>query len=56
MKMPVGSPLDSQIAVVMQRYVPDHRRAAPTGPDGQLTTEFADTWEYRCPLPPGPRP
>ena len=34
-KMPVHSPPTRQKAVVMQRHVPDHRRAAPTGSDCQ---------------------
>ena len=35
--MPGGSLPNRQKAVVMQWYVPDHRQAASTGPDCQVT-------------------
>ena len=41
-----------QRAVVVQRYVSDHRYAAAAGSICQLTTEFADDWKCRCPPPP----
>ena len=39
----MGSPLNRQWAVAMQRYVPDY--TASTGPVCQLTAEGADCWK-----------
>ena len=55
-KMPADSPLSRQRAVVVQWYVSDHRYATAPRSICQLTTEFVDDWNCRCPLPQGLMP